>query len=182
MNTALDLTLDTLSASTNAAAGQLLSLAIAEDASLRRPALAAMLRRKGKDGARHVLKIWNSLSDDEVRTVQDYPVAMQPVVGEVLRGEAGTEQWHAALDALRMLSLAGLLPMLIELIEARGEQELRNRMLATVLELGSALGESARQGREQVSLRRPVVSRLADSVRRIDYHRCQGLCEAFLVA
>lgn len=182
MNTALELTMDILSTTTNGAADQLLSLAIAEDPSLRRPAIAAMLRRKSKVGPQHVLKIWNSLSDDEVRAVQEYPVAMQSAVEETLRGKAGTEEWYSALDALRMLSLAGLLPMLIELIEACGELELRNRMLATVLELGSALGESARQGREQASVRQPIVRRLADSVRRADYHRCQGLCEAFLVA
>lgn len=181
MNTAIDLTLSVLSGTTNSAADDLLSLAIEEDTSIRRSVISTMLRRKSRRGAQQILNIWNELSDDEVRAVQDYPLAMQPIIEEILRGKMGTDEWYAALDALRMLSLSGLLPMLIDQIESCGQQDLRNRMLAVVLELGSALGDAARQGREQASLRLPVVRRLAESVSKLDFHRCHGLCEAFLV-
>jgi hypothetical protein len=180
MNTALDLTLELLGSTPNAAADQLLALAIAEDTSIRRHGISALLKRRTRSGALHVLRMWDDLTDDEMRAVQEYPSAMQPVVEDALRGQLGSKEWLAALDILRILSLGSLLPFLIELLESSTDQRMQKRMLATVLELGSTLGDAARSGRDQPSVRQPIAIRLAESVRSLHRHRCEGLCDAFL--
>lgn len=181
MNTALDLTLETLAHTPNSAADQLLSLAIVESPSIRRQGIRALLSRKNRFGAQQIMRMWGELTDDELRAVQEFPSVMRPAVDEALRGKIGSEEWLTALDILRMLSLSESLPTLIDLLESSGSTEHRNLMLTAVLQLGSTLGDAGRQGRDQASIRLPIVNRLAESVRRVDYHRCQGLCEAFLV-
>jgi hypothetical protein len=181
MNSALNLTWDILASTPNGAADNLMSLAIAEDVAIRRQGIAAILRRKSRSGAGKVLRMWGELTDDELRVVQDYPSVMLPVLEETLKGPMTSPEWPWALDAIRMLSLGTLLPLVIERLDACSDDRLRNRMLATLLELGATLGDAARHGRDQPSIRGPVLGRLCESARQTDARENPRLLEAFLV-
>ncbi|WP_164102982.1 hypothetical protein [Candidatus Laterigemmans baculatus] len=179
----MNLTFDLLATTRNeAAVGVLTSSLAAEDPRIRCRGLEALLRRRSQRGALQVLEVWENLTDAELQTVQAHPAAMQPVVAEVLAGPADHPLWNAAVDALRMLSLAELLPGLIERTEASGERQIRGPLMAATIELCSTLGVAARRGREVAGLRLPVIRRLAEAVRRFEFHRCEGLCVAFLAA
>jgi hypothetical protein len=179
----LDLTFDLLAHASNNAADGLLAYAMASaDTKIRQRAIAATLQRRTSDGAMQVLRMWNDLNDAELRAVQDHPLAMQSAVRSVLREPVQSPLWRTALEALRLLSLDELLPLLIDRLETAGENQLEREMLATVLHLSGELGMAAREGRGRPSVREPVVRRLAESVRRLQSHRCSGLCEAFLAA
>lgn len=181
MNTGMDLTFDLLATTRNeAAVGLLASSLDADDPQIRCRGLDALLRRRSHRGAMHVLGLWKTLSDAELRTVQEHPAAMQTVVAEVLADSPEHPLWSAAIDALRMLSLTDVLPVIIDRAEASGDRQVRAPLLAATIELCSTLGTTARRGREAAGRRLPVIRRLAESVRRFEFHRCEGLCDAFL--
>ena len=182
MNTGTDLTFDLLATTPNAAAERLLALSLrSRDWEVRRRAIEAGLHRRSRATVMQILRTWDELTDAELRTIQEHPTAMQPFVAEVLR-DPESPLWLVALDAVRMLNLNSMLPLVIDRLEPCSDGRLRNRMLATVLDLGTALGDAAHHGRERPSARGPVVNRLAESVRNFNRHRCPGLCDAFLAA
>lgn len=181
MNTGMDLTFDLLATTRNEAAVGVLATSLeAADPQIRCRGLDSLLRRRSHRGAMHVLGLWKNLSDAELQTVQEHPAAMQPVVAEVLADSAEHPLWSAAIDALRMLNLTELLPPLIDRAEASGDRQIREPLLAATIELCSTLGTTARRGREAAGRRLPVLRRLAESVRRFEFHRCEELCVAFL--
>ncbi len=181
MESKLEQTFALLATTSNEAAERLLVLAIdAPTAEIRTLGVGSLLSRKSPRSAERILKIWNELNDDQLRVVQDHADVMQQQIETVLREATDAPQWLMALDAMRMLNLDALLPLLIDRLEACEDRKLRSRMLAVVLDLGTALGDAARRGRERPSVREPIVQRLAEAVRRFHTHRCEGLCEAFL--
>lgn len=181
MESKLEQTFALLATTSNEAAERLLVLAIdSPTAEIRTLGVGALLSRKSPKSAERILKVWNELNDDQLRAVQDHTEVMQQQIETVLRAATDSPHWLTALDAMRMLNLDALLPLLIDRLEACEDRKLRSRMLAVVLDLGTALGDAARRGREQPSVREPIVHRLAEAVRRFNKHRCEGLCEAFL--
>ncbi|XZE53236.1 HEAT repeat domain-containing protein [Planctomycetaceae bacterium SH139] len=183
VTTGMQLTFNVLATAANGAADGLLALALESDeTTVRQQAITAILNRRTDRGALLILKMWEDLNDSELRAVQEHPAAMQAVIAGVLKGQADAPLWLTALSALRMLSLDGLLPLVIDRLETAGDRRLRQHMMAAVMDVSGSLGTSAREGRGRPSLREPVVRRLAESIRRMNFHRCEGLSEAFLAA
>lgn len=184
MNPGMDLTFDVLATTRNEAAVGVLAMSLdSNDLQVRRRGIEAMLRRGDADGPMRVLRLWDRLCDEEVRTVQQHAAAMQPAVCEVLAQPIHHPLWPQALDALRMLNLSAVLPLIIDRAETCADRHLRGQMLATTIEMCTSLGMAARRDRGLPPHRRePVVRRLAESVRRYEFHRCEGLVEAFLAA
>lgn len=183
MNPGIDLTFDLLATTRNAAAIGVLAASLdSGDRHVRRRGIEATLRRGDPGGPMRVLRLWDRLCDEEVRTVQQYSAAMQPAVVEVLAQSIHHPLWSRALDALRMLNLSAALPLVIDRAETCADRYLRRQMLATTIEMCSSLGMAARQDRCVPQRREPVVRRLAESIRRFEFHRCEELIEAFLAA
>jgi hypothetical protein len=87
-----------------------------------------------------------------------------------------------AMEAAQALELNRLLPELILLAESSASRTIKQRATEAVLAMVGPLGADARCDRNQPTVRGPVVSRLADSVRRFAMHRNEALVDAFLMA
>lgn len=183
MKTGLELTFAHLAATSNEAADALLDLALeSNNAQVRSLAMQSILTRGHTLGVRRILQLWTDLNDDQLRLTQDFPQLFRRPIELTLAGEIKDIPRENALEALRLLSLDELLPLLIDYLETNEDRSLRATMLAVVLDLAAAIGDSARRGRERPSIREPIIRRLADSVKSCFKHGCEGLNEAFLVA
>lgn len=183
MKTGLELTFAHLAATSNEAADSLLDLALeSSDAHVRSLAIQSILARGYPTGVRRILQLWSELNDDQLRLAQDFPQVFRRPIEQTLAGDIKDIPRENALEAMRLLSLDELLPLLIDYLENNEDRSLRATMLAVVLDLAAAIGDSARRGRERPSIREPIIRRLADSVKSCFKHGCEGLNEAFLVA
>lgn len=178
----LQRTFNFLAETPNEAALDLLDTAMrSAQGEVRNLAIEALLQRKTAGGPQRLLESWDELSDDELRIVQAHPQTMQPVIQAILGEGREGPLWDRALNALRLLNLDELLPLIIDLLESSDNPQLTAQLLAVVIDGSTLLGNAARESRDRRS-RNIVLWRLAESVRRFEEHRCEGLCEAFLAA
>ena len=183
MDSGLDRTFKLLETTPNGAAQEVLMAALrSDDLELRCRAIHGLLERRSFSGASQILQCWDDLTDEEIRAAQEHPAAMRAAVEEILQKPISSPHWMTALDALRMLSLDELRPDISGRVEACADRRARGRILSVLTQCCSHVGDAARQGRDRPSIREPLVERLAESVRRADFHRCNGLTVAFLAA
>ncbi len=176
----LDLTFETLSKTRNEAAVEVLIAALDDDcATTRRRALAALLSRTEPHSPQRVLANWQKLQPDDHRILRQKKQWMADTIDAALR--RGGEHVVTAIEAAESLSLTTVIPALVLLAESSASRSIKQRATDAVLGMAVTLGADARADRDRPTVRAPVVTRLADSVRRFAMHRNEELVDAFLV-
>lgn len=176
----LNLTFETLATTWNEAAVEVLISALASpDSNLREQAITALMRRVGPRGSRLMLANWKQLNVDDLKLLRRKPTWMREAIVSSLK--AGGESLKTAIEAARSLGLIDAIEELIFLAEVGASREVRVMAGQAVLSLVTPLGRDAREDRSHATVRSPVLSRLADSVRRFSMHRNTTLIDAFLM-
>ncbi len=176
----LDITFRTLAETHNISAIEILIEAINDgDRYLRRSALAALLQRSEKQCVEALLGIWDRLDPDNISTLKSSKRWMIDVVIDALTNR--TDLMMAAIAATRDAELYAAIPLVIELAESDRARSVRNAATDAVLSVAKSLGFDARRDHDTPTARRPILSRLEQSVRCISMHRNEELVDAFLI-
>ena len=176
----LDLTFETLAKSRNEAAIDVLIAGLdAPDAARRQQALTALVSRSEPRAPELLLANWSKLEDQDVTILLGRKSWLKPAIEEALG--KGFNEAAVAIAAAEALGMTAVLPNLILLAESASTRGFRQRASQAVLRIVEPLGVEARSDRDQSTVRGPVMSRLADALRRYSMHRNDQLVEAFLV-
>lgn len=176
----LKLTYETLGHTRNEAAVDVLLRALEDqDAGNRRRALSAFLLRTEGRSPQAVLENWHLLQADDLRVLRPKKQWIASAIDQALR--EGGDQVERAIDAAKTIGLTTAIPQLALLAESSGSRAIRLKTSEAILEMVEPLGREARADRDQPTVRGPVLSRLADSVRRYSMHKNHKLVDAFLI-
>lgn len=176
----LKLTYATLEKTRNEAAVDVLLAALGDPSpETRQRALAALISRSESTWAERLFDHWQLLQADDLRVLRPKRKWLAPTVERVLRDES--EGFERAIEVAQVLGIESVLPTLIGIAESSGSRQRREAATDAILELVEPIGREARIDRDQPTVRRPVLTRLADSVRRFSMHDNVRLVDAFLL-
>jgi hypothetical protein len=184
----LELTFDTLAKTRNEAAVDVLISVLRDPETgidpLAQPprvlALRALTARSERAAAERLLAHWPSLHPCEIEFLRDRRSRMIPAVEAFL--DRGGEEACLAIDAADALGLNEVLPTLIAMVHSSAAPILQRRAGDAVRRIIEPLGVSARHDRDRATVRSPLITQLAASIRACPEH-CGGILgEAFLVA
>lgn len=177
----LSLTFETLAASGNDSATDVLIAALDDSSTMvRRLAIGALLTKTNPRSPLLLLANWGKLTPDELTMLRPKKRWMAETIDLTLR--EGGELLLNAIKASEDLGLTSSLQRLILLAESNASRLIRTRASEAVVTLVEPLGRGAREQHDQASVRGPVLARLTDSVCRFSMHRNEQLVEAFLLA
>lgn len=172
-------TFETLAATRNEAAIDVLLAALAEsDPKLRFAALEALTRRTEARASRMLLTQWDKVDDAGVKHLRAHKAWITEAIGQALRGPV--DAVGNAIVAAQQLQIIEVAADLITIAESSPNLSVRVRAAQSVLALVDPIGRSARRDRSRSSVRSLIVARLAESVQRFAIHRNPVLIEAFL--
>lgn len=175
----LQITFDLLARTANPFAVDVLRLALAgSDPQTRRRAIHALLARPDAASAEQLLEHWDQLDGDEIALIQDQKRKFANVVAAGLQADG--PRVALAIKAADHLQLNSALPSLIALVESSDSTAVRSLAGDVLLRMAEALGQRARQNRDQATLRGPVVARLLESLHSFSRHQSESLIDALL--
>ncbi|MGB0596859.1 MAG: hypothetical protein ACPGLY_09220 [Rubripirellula sp.] len=176
----LEATFETLKATRNEAAIDVLIAALDdESSSTRQAALAAITARPESRAAEMVLANWNKLRADDIRGLKRRGKWMRPAVTAALASNHA--HLESALDATESLQIFDVLPQVIVLAESSNSDTIKKRATKIILTLVEPLGLKAREGQDQATVRKPARSQLVESLNRYSEHRNHHLVDALIV-
>jgi hypothetical protein len=176
----LKLTYQTLGHSRNEAAIDVLCAALDEaDGAIRQQALTALMARTEPRAAAQVLANWAKLQPDDLPVLGQKKNWLASSIEVSLKSSG--EPVLTAIAAAAKLELSSVLPQLILLAESSASRSIQQRATQAIVSMVKPLGSAARADRDQPTVRSPVLSRLADSVRRFFMHRNEAMVDAFLL-
>ena len=171
----LDLTFETLGKSRNEAAIDVLIAALDDpDSGQRQRALKALISRSEPRAPELLLSQWSKLGEEGIDVLRSRKGWINAAIEKALRQDS-----LEAIEATESLVLTSVLPSLILLAESAASHTFRRRASDAVIKTVEPLGTEARCDRDQISVRGPVIARLADSLSRFSMHRNEELVAAF---
>ncbi|TWU59022.1 hypothetical protein Poly51_18070 [Rubripirellula tenax] len=176
----LSTTFETLATTRNEAAIDVL-IAVLDDADkhLRRQTIQALAMRQGSRASEVLLQNWRKLLPDDIDQIRRHKNLMNQTIVAGLK--AGGESVQTSIEAARKLNVLEAIDELVLLAESSASREVQTKAGAAVLSLVAPLGRDAREDRSPATVRKPILARLSDSVRRFSMHRNATLVEAFLL-
>ena len=185
----IELTYDILGRSRNRAAPEVLLSAIHQlDGAARRLAWQALLGRRESKAPEFLLQRWGQLASEDWPLLRQHRSWFADAVLRRLRedadgdDDAAVDAMLTTIDAASVLELSSAAVPLIQLAESSRSSAVRFAAGNALVAIVRPLGEAARNGRDQPSLRSPVMARLAESIQRFDHHRNKQVIDAFLLA
>ena len=140
--------------------------------------LQAILERPEPRAGDQLLANWNRFKHADIQQIKRNRRWIIRAIESALE-QTGTLQ-KSAMDAATDLELAEVVPSLVSIAESHGSARIRNLATSTIGKIVRPLGIAARQDRDKPLLRRPILARLTESVRRFSMHGNEKLVDAFL--
>lgn len=177
---ALQLTYEILATTRNeAAVDVLLSALLDPNDPNRRLAMQALVRRTDPRAPERLLAVWDKLNPKDAQILRPKRKWITPAIKSVL--DRGGDGLLNAIQAANDLGVTDVAPQLILLAECASASDVKIAASNAVVNMAQPLGRDVRDDRGQATARNPVLSRLADSVRRFSMHRNEDMVKAFLL-
>ncbi len=179
--TRLDITFQTLAASSNEAAISVLGVALGDpDARVRLLATAALADRRELRCGELLLGHWDQMDECQKQALREHPGPLPRIINDSLA--RGDHHLPNAIQAATALHRFEMVPKLVDLAETHISHTIRKSATQSVGRLADLMGAQARGGRDPGSIRIDALARLARSVEQLPLHRNRDLVDAFLLA